>query len=201
MSRDSTQVAALRMMFDFLAAEIARKSNGDGPRIAATRCSQELLSGICQPRCDAAGNSCEGVLACCCDGAYGENMANSLQLTYRALVESYRTAAGERLGRLKQQNWRASQAFDVRSRNWPRRATNSNWKFLAGERAVRRLVATGRRLLLAPQQLDRRGRGHAVATLYPIDRSRMGFPPTTLRAVPARMHYLSTRLGIRRKSA
>ncbi len=45
---------------------------------------------------------------------------------------------------------------------------------LAAQREVRRLVATRRRLLPAAQQPDGRRCRHALATLHPTDRSRMG---------------------------
>ena len=84
-------------------------------------------------------------------------------------------AAGERLGRLKQQNWRASQAFDVTIKKLAAAARQAAaGDHLAAQGEVRRLGATGRRLLPAAQQPHGRRRGDAVETLHPTDRGRMG---------------------------
>ena len=86
-------------------------------------------------------------------------------------------AAGERLGRLKEQNWRASQAFEVTIKKLAQpRGKQRSGNHLAASGQIRRLVAACRWLLPAPQQSDGRRRGDALETLHPADGSGMGLP-------------------------
>ena len=62
--------------------------------------------------------------------------------------------AGERLGRLKEQNWRASQAFDVTIKKLARRAANSSLEITWQRRPSSPTGRNWRTAVISPQQPD-----------------------------------------------
>ena len=85
-------------------------------------------------------------------------------------------AAGERLGRLKQQNWRGAGFRGLDQEAGPTAWQAATGNHLATSGQVRRLVATRRRLLSAAEQSHEHRRGDAVEAIHSAHRSGVGLP-------------------------